>query len=255
MKINDIYVENFGKLSSYSLKLSEGMNSLCFDNGYGKTTLTYFIKAMLYGLDQTTKHSLFENERKRFLPWQGGTYGGWMSFTEGGRSYRVERTFGAKAAEDKFTLYSLETGKVSGDYTEKLGEELFGIDKDGFERTVFISEQFLSGENHNQTISAKLSDLSGVEGDLADYDKAIDAIEKQIKIYKKKGGGGLIKDTEQELCRAIGELDELGRSKARLKTLEEKLAAVRKSEEELEAESAAIYSLPLVSSTTVPFAA
>ena len=64
MKIKELYVENFGKLSQYKLSLSDGLNSFVEDNGYGKTTLSVFIKAMLYGFDDTRKHSLDENDRK-----------------------------------------------------------------------------------------------------------------------------------------------------------------------------------------------
>ena len=230
MVIKEIYVENFGKLSAFSLKLSPDMNSFRFDNGYGKTTLTYFIKAMLYGLDQTTKHSLFENERKRFYPWQGGSFGGYMTFGVCGKDYRVERSFGQKASEDKFALYSLETGKPSTDFSEKLGEEMFGIDKDGFERTVFISELFLSGENHNQTISAKLSDLSGVEGDIADYDNAINLLDKQVRVYKKKGGGGVIKDTEQAINKAKKDIESLKKTAVSASNTE---SAIREVDERL----------------------
>lgn len=212
MIINKIGIENFGKLSGYRVDLDDGLNTFLRDNGSGKTTLTYFIKAMLYGLEQTTRQSIFENERKRFAPWGGGSFGGFMCFTVNERSYRVERRFGSKLTDDSFALYDLATGMKSLDYTERLGEELFGIDADGFERTVFISEKLLGGENKNPTVAAKLSDLSGVEGDLGNFDNAINAIEKEIKVYKKKGGSGILRDTEKLIREAEKEIEEIGKN-------------------------------------------
>ena len=154
---------------------------------------------MLYGLDTSHKQSLSENERKKYTPWQGGAFGGWMSFEAKGTRYRIERSFSQKASDDTFTLYNLDTGAVSTDFSASLGEELFGIDADGFERTVFHSEKNLPEKNENHTIAAKLSDLVGVEGDIADFDDAISLLEKRRMFYQKRGGAGEIQSTNNEI--------------------------------------------------------
>lgn len=234
MKIKELYVENFGKLSQYKLSLSDGLNSFVEDNGYGKTTLSVFIKAMLYGFDDTRKHSLDENDRKKYTPWQGGAFGGYLVFTANGIDYRVERTFGQKASDDTYNLYNLNTGRVSNDFSASLGEELFGIDSDGFERTVFLSEKNLSGKNTNQSISAKLSNLVGTEGDIGGFDEAIKLLDERRKFYQKRGGAGEIKDVEYE----ISELEEKIRllyekrgmsaeSEAKIAQLSEKIALIK----------------------------
>ena len=199
MRIIELYVENFGKLSQYRQSFSPALNSFCMENGAGKTTLTVFIKAMLYGLDASHKQSLSENERKKYTPWQGGAFGGWMSFESNGARYRIERSFSQKASDDTFTLYNLDTGAVSTDFSASLGEELFGIDADGFERTVFHSEKNLPEKNENHTIAAKLSDLVGVEGDIGDFDDAISLLEKRRMFYQKRGGAGEIQSTNNEI--------------------------------------------------------
>jgi uncharacterized protein YhaN len=103
MLIKELYIENFGKLSSYKKSLSNGLTAFTEDNGFGKTTLSVFIKSMLYGFDETKKASLSENDRKKYTPWQGGAFGGWMVFEYEGKTYRIERSFGAKASEDTCT--------------------------------------------------------------------------------------------------------------------------------------------------------
>ena len=91
MQIKKIHISNFGKLHEMQMDFSEGLNVINGENGWGKSTLAAFLKAMLYGMDVTTKRSLLENERRRYKPWQGGAYGGGMEFEANGKSYRMER--------------------------------------------------------------------------------------------------------------------------------------------------------------------
>lgn len=234
MKLVNCYIENFGKLSNFKLNLSDGLNTIKEENGYGKTTLTVFIKAMFYGLDATKRQKLEYNDRKHYMPWQGGRCGGSLTFSVGDRSYRIERTFASRAADDTFALYDAKTGNTSTDYSENLGEELFLIDADGFERTVFLSEANLSGKNENKSISAKLSDLVGCDGDLSVMDEAIDLLEKQRKVYYKRGGSGEIGDlkeklgaTERDIADLIRLEDNYKEEKAKLASSNARLAELR----------------------------
>ena len=49
MKLISCHVENFGKLSGVDLSFAEGLNTFCNDNGWGKSTLAAFIRALFYG--------------------------------------------------------------------------------------------------------------------------------------------------------------------------------------------------------------
>ena len=55
MKLIKCYVENFGTLSKYSLSFSDNLTIIKEDNGFGKSTLATFIKAMFYGLPKSKK--------------------------------------------------------------------------------------------------------------------------------------------------------------------------------------------------------
>lgn len=213
MKLINCYIENFGKLSHFKLDFSDGLNTVKEENGYGKTTLTVFIKAMFFGLDATKRQKLEYNDRKHYMPWQGGRCGGSLTFSTGAKNYRIERTFMPKAADDTFALYDARSGNPSTDFSENIGEELFAIDADGFERTVFLSEANLSGKNENKTISAKLSDLVGCDGDLSVMDEAIELLEKQRKVYYKRGGSGEIGELKEKLGETEREISDLIRLK------------------------------------------
>lgn len=243
MKLIECYIENFGGLSGRKIAFSSGLNTLKAENGYGKTTLSVFIKAMLFGLDATKRMRLEENDRKHYTPWHGGRFGGSLTFETLGKTYRIERTFSPKASEDTFMLYDVATGKPSTAYSENIGEELFGIDADGFERTVFLSEANLSGKNENKTVSAKLSNLVGYEGDLSVMDEAVLLLDKQRKRYYKRGGGGEIGDIKQRIAVLTNEINSLEALKSEYDDGQKRLAvtsseleaANRKKKELLEA--------------------
>ena len=173
MKLLECYIENFGKLSDKTVKFTDGLNAFIGDNGEGKTTLTMFIKAMLYGIGDTKKASLDENDRKHYLPWDGSRAGGSLTFSVGKGIYRIERTFGKKAADDTFKVYDERLGRETNGFGEGVGVQLFGIDVKGFERTVFLSERNLTPESDHTSITEKLSQLVGTDGNVGIIDEGI----------------------------------------------------------------------------------
>ena len=107
MKLLRCHIENFGVLCGYDCEFEENLTIICRENGFGKSTLAAFLKAMFYGLPRTGARKAAENERKRYEPWQGGKYGGFLEFSNGGVSYRVTRYFGKTAAKDTFAIFDL----------------------------------------------------------------------------------------------------------------------------------------------------
>ncbi len=207
MKLLRLHVENFGKLQNFDLELSDGLNVLYQKNGWGKSTLAVFIKAMLYGLPASTKRSLDENERKKYTPWQGGAFGGSLEFETADGAFRVERFFGAKEAADSFALFDLATNLPSSRYSAALGEELFGIDAEGFERSTYLSQRMPEGTRENISISAKLGNLLDDVGDIGSYDLAVEALEKRRKFYVLSGNRGAIAEAEAEQIAKQRELE------------------------------------------------
>ena len=239
MRLLRLHVENFGTLHNFDLSFDAGMNLLYQKNGWGKSTLAVFIKAMLYGLPSSTKRSLDENERKKYTPWQGGAYGGSLEMeTERGR-FRVERFFGTKESGDSFALYDLATNKPSTVYTAALGEELFGIDADGFERSTYLSQRALSGSKDSGSIAAKLGNLLDDVDDIGNYEVAMSALDKRRRYYVMQGNRGAIAELEEALQSGQRELEACRRTEDAMRAQEEdlkrkqaELTAVRKTAEE-----------------------
>ena len=210
MKLLRLEIESFGKLQGFTLNLDRGLNVICESNGFGKTTLAVFIKAMLYGLPASRTQSLDKNERKKYTPWQGGEFGGSLEFESEKGRFRIERFFGAKESEDSFCLYELETNLESRAYSSNVGFDLFGINAESFERTVYLSQRVL-GKADNSGITARLGSLLDDVDDIDTFDGAMTALEKRRQYYVLRGGRGHIADIEEALAEARLELERLGR--------------------------------------------
>lgn len=206
MRIISCQIVNFGCLSNCSFDLDEGLNLLYAENGRGKSTFAAFLKAMLYGMPSVRK----SDERRRFTPWQGGSFGGSLTFEAEGTEYRLERFFGSKEKEDRFALYQLATGNPSTRFTASIGEELFGVDADGFERSLYISQSnpFLAPDNNS--IRARLGSLIEASDDLGSFEKADELLDTVRRHYHVQGDRGYIaelglslREKEEEIAAAL----------------------------------------------------
>ena len=211
MKLIKCHIENFGKLNNFKFNFSEGFNSIKEENGWGKSTFATFIKSMFYGLPSTTKRNLDENERKKYTPWQGGNFGGNIDFEINGKQYRIERFFGKNNSEDTFSLIDIATGKESKDYTENIGEQVFELDEEAFERSAFIPQKVLNS-SINESISNKLTNLIQGTTDNYNYEDAQDKLDKKRSFLSNNKGSGQIQLIENKIEDVIGQITELNTS-------------------------------------------
>ena len=241
MRILSLYVENFGVLQQFSLTPEEGLHTLLRPNGWGKSSLAVFIKAMLYGLPVSSRRSLIENERKRYTPWQGGVYGGTMDVLVGERQLRIERTFGAKESDDTLVLTDLQSGVQLPVEAISPGEMWFGIDAAAYERSTYVSQRPIDESDGNLSIHAKLNRLVDAGDDLGCFDRALEILEKQRKYYAVSGGRrGAIADDEEQLAQLNAQIEACHVHRqaaldceARLEALGEQQAALREKEQQL----------------------
>ena len=226
MKLKNAYIENYGGISGKQINFEEGITQICENNGYGKTTLASFIRAAFYGLPSYKVNSVEFNDREKFYPFNGGKFGGNLSFEFGGKNYKIERFFDKKSSvKDELKLY--ENGElVPADYD--LGKRFFGLDERAFSRTVFFGgDDDLSGG-----IAVKLGNFVEDNGGVT-YEQAASEIEKSIKKYKAlRGDAGLLKDYRNKK-RALG--DKVADLKAIEKTLADKYADRAATEAEAKA--------------------
>lgn len=224
MKLIRCHIENFGVLSDFDFDFDDGLTTICQGNGFGKSTFAAFIKAMFYGFPRTGARNIVENERKRYDPWQGGKYGGYLEFEIQDTSYRVTRYFGKTAAKDTFSLLDLSSRRPSEVYSEKLGEELFRLDADSFARSTYVPQLSASDVEATTSIRTKLSNLVEDTNDLSNYDTA----EKKLRDYRTKfrayrGNGGIINEVREKHLTLENQKDQAEQQKPRLQDIVEEI--------------------------------
>ena len=75
MKLISCHISGYGSLRDKDIKFDGGLTQICEPNGYGKTTLASFIKAMFYGLpsyragsEEKSERAHYVRERRRGVP-------------------------------------------------------------------------------------------------------------------------------------------------------------------------------------------
>ncbi len=183
MKIKSLHIENFGKLSGVDMDFDANLTQICRQNGWGKTTLSIFLKAMFYGMAKKGNNKAYNSERSKFKPWQSGVYGGSIVFTANGKEYRATRVFADTPEGDTFELVDLATGLKSKDFSKDLGQELFGVGIETFEITAFFPQtDFVSGMTDE--MRANMTGLNKFENDLENLASAQKRIATRLREVK-----------------------------------------------------------------------
>ncbi len=228
MRLVRCHIDNFGVFSNFDYEFDARLNVINEHNGFGKSTLCDFIKAMFYGLTKTKSKQLSENPRVKYTPWQGGVFGGSIEFFVEETLYKVVRVFGAKASDDEYKLYNLTLGKQSFDYSENIGEEIFGIDAKGFERCTLINA---SHSSLPSSISARLCELIDDTDDMNSYEEVYSRLLKESRKYSTTGKRGLIHETKQEIAQSAYLIDLTKKASEDLKLEQSRLEKLLQTKE------------------------
>ncbi len=195
MKIKKCYISSFGKLKDFSIEFNDELTVINHENGWGKSTLASFIKAIFYGLNDG-KRSVAENERTKYKPWNSTErFGGYAIIERSGSEYKIERYFGNKQSEDSVTVTEVATGKTFS--TIDLGKKFFQIDEEGFLSTTYFTQKDFEIKS-NPSITAKFNETYEVSDPEA-YEKTLSNLEGKAKEYKMKGDKGKISDLKREI--------------------------------------------------------
>ncbi len=198
MRLLSCHIENFGKISNFSFDFTQRINTICEENGWGKSTFAAFLRAMFYGLSGDRKRSI-ENERTRFKPWQGGAFGGKLVFETDGKEYQITRIFGTKEADDVFELRDARTNLPSADYSANIGEELFHINRESFVRTLFIGQNDVA-TNSTDDVNAKIGNLTDDTNDINNFDSAMTKLAAHMSRLNPRRATGSISKRRDEIA-------------------------------------------------------
>ncbi len=232
MKLLSCHVENFGKLSDFTVNFSEGINVINESNAWGKSTLAAFLKAMFYGLDAKKGPKAFEKERNLYRPWQGGAFGGELDFEVGGKSYRISRSFGRTEKADEFHLYDLSTNLESNDFSSEIGAELFDLDSTSFKRRIFIAQNECASET-SDGINAKLGNLAENTNDMNNFESASKRLKELLNQLTPDRVTGSIKKRKNYITQLTQELRSFDSAKTGVEGISLKKKAIDSQIEEL----------------------
>lgn len=179
MKLLKCHIVGFGNWKNKTIDFQDGLTSVCEKNGFGKSSLASFIRAMFYGLERVTKAN---NERKRALPFDGSPCGGSLDFEWEGNRYSIERSFIGRTPKDD-TLICYKNGIETKELGEIPGNVVFGLDLDSFNRTIFISPTDLEISS-SETLNAKMSHFVEGSSDGCDFSSVKESLEELKKKYK-----------------------------------------------------------------------
>ncbi len=206
MRLLSCYIEGYGKIKRKDFSFDEGVTSFLWENGEGKSTLASFLKAMLYGLKGYTAASKDFCDRKHFYPFDGGKFGGNLCLEAEGKEYKIERFFDKKSETgDGLTVYV--DGKEMANPPAELGKLLLGVDKESFERTLFLRHDDLEISSTTRILTRLNRFLGGAE-DEDGLDGAKEILKEAAKEYKKsKGGNDKISEAERKLDKLNVEIE------------------------------------------------
>ncbi len=215
MKLKACHIENYGKIKDADYVFADGITQYCEENGYGKTTLASFLKAMFYGLLPVNKRTKQFLDREHFYPFCGGKFGGSLVFEKEGKQYRIERFFD-KSSGTKDSLLVYCNGVPTEEFGGEIGQGVFGLDEEAFARTVFVT-----------AAEMEISATSGISEKLNRYVENTDSTTSAASAIK------FLHDKRKELKADRGSNDLLTRQR-------EKISGIQQQIENLERISAAL---------------
>ena len=210
MRFVSCFVSGFGKLCNQSFDLNKDVVEIKAKNGGGKTTLAVFLESMLFGLENSRSRALDENPRLKYEPWQGGAFGGSLTFIHAGKTYRIERKFGKTPSADSVKLYDKNNMPCYefGENVSGLGELLLGANRETYKRSAYIPQGAILSESLPEDAKARLIALLSVDGEketgASGAIKRLDEAERKLRARRAPAKGKLdeIDAKMEELVRA-----------------------------------------------------
>lgn len=182
MKIERLFIKAFGGLENLELEFSPEMQIIYGINESEKTIIQTFIKTMFYGF-RGMEDSLETNTRKKYLPRDGQVMEGYIVFSHQGLSYRLEKQFADRKAQDRTNL-SLKTSGETIDLKnpEQPGQELFNLSETEFLNIAFMENVFLANENIQDIDRGDVGYLTELELRISDLKEDLKQSLKQDQV-------------------------------------------------------------------------
>lgn len=157
MYLKTLRLFGFGQFHDQTFDLNTGLNVFLGPNEAGKSTITQFIGAILFGFP-TKKHP-----ERRYEPLDGSRFGGEIDFVQDQTTYRVTRVDGPRGG--KVTLHNLTTDLALP--ATQLAKLLAPVDEQLFTGVYAINEMRLGTvfQSSKQALTQHLQHVGAVGSD------------------------------------------------------------------------------------------
>ena len=217
MLIENLQINNFGKLKNRNIELNNGINVIYGENESGKTTLLKFITSMFYGVNKN-KNGKRISDFEKYTPWEEGEFSGKIKYKlDNEEEYEVYRNFAKKNPQvlDKLGNDVSKNYTIDKTYGNKFFFEQTKVDEELFNMAMVIMQQEVKLDEKKQNILIqKASNIMLTGEDDVSYKKIISKLNK-----KQTEEIGTEKSPTKPLYLTRQKIEELGRKKAELENI------------------------------------
>ena len=183
MEIEKINIDGFGKFHKYNALTTDKIQVFFGKNEAGKTTIRKFMISMLFGLERARGVAAENDDYIRYMPVNGGNYGGSVTIRKGKTFYRIIRDF-SKEQKNLRMFYedTMEEINLPGTTLQHI---LFDSDKTAFENTVSMTQADIrTGKEMKEVLQNSMANLRSSKNVGIDLRKAVDYL--KIKRRQKR---------------------------------------------------------------------
>ena len=204
MKLLDIQIDGFGKLTSRHIVFGDGTNVVYGKNEAGKSTLHTLIRSMLFGMKRARGVAAQTDTWSHYKPWSGAPYRATMRVTYNGHTYRITRDFD----EDPIgaVIYDESTGISVADTLGWFREVLGGISESAYDNSISIGQlKSASDESMAQELKSFILNMDSTGNKNLNADNAKAYLRMQREYYESQ----LIPDTGKAINTNLAEINRL----------------------------------------------
>lgn len=232
MKIDNLKINGYGKLSNKEIQLKSGINIIHGDNETGKSTLLNFIYSMFFGASKN-KNGKDMSDFDKYKPWVGEDFSGKTKYIlDDGKEYEIFRDFNKKNPQ----IYNSNLENISDNFNidKTKGNQFFleqtGIDENLFLTTMTVCQDEVVLDNSKQNVLLqKITNMISSGEDNVSYKKTIEKLNKKMleEIGTSRSTERPINVIEDEIKSLEMEKNELELYKFKVQNAEEQKAEIK----------------------------
>lgn len=243
MKINNIKINNFGKLKDKEIELKNNLNIIYGENESGKSTLLKFIVSILYGINRN-KAGNYTSDFEKYTPWNAEDFSGKISYElDNGEKYEIYRDFTKK--NPKIYNENMEDVTKNFNIDKTKGSKFFydqtQVDEELFLSTIVSEQQSVRlGKKEQNNMIQKITNIIGTGEDNISFQNIINKLNKKItneigtKNTKEKPIN-ILEKNKKELEEEIKYLENFNNEKYAIDEIKnEEIILIKEKENELE---------------------